>query len=168
MSQIHIRWKETKFITKLFKNSSVNVSYTARNTIGRLLSQHSTPIQNEFDGSGVYQLTCPDCEMKYVGQTGRFSHIRFSEHFRDFKYANRKSRFSQHLLESNHSFGPIDSIMKILHSTNKGKQMDTLQKFHIYKVTCENVKINDKNTSRPNAIFDTIIREEANRRPTNR
>jgi len=45
--------KETKFITKLFKNSSVNVSYTTRNTIGRLLSQRSTPKQNKFDCSGV-------------------------------------------------------------------------------------------------------------------
>ena len=35
--------KETKFITKLLKNSSMNVSYTTRNTIGRLLSQRSIP-----------------------------------------------------------------------------------------------------------------------------
>ena len=63
--------KETKFITKLLKNSSVNVSYTTRNTIARLLSQRSTPKQNKFDCSGVYQLTFPDCNMKYVGQTGR-------------------------------------------------------------------------------------------------
>ena len=116
------------------------MSYITRNTIGRLLSRRSTPKQNKFDGSGVYQLTCPDCEIKYVGQTGRSFRTRFSEHFRDFKYANHKSRFAQHLLENNHSIGPIDSIMKVLHSTNKGKQMDTLEKCHIYKVTCENVK----------------------------
>jgi len=46
--------------------------------------------------------------------------------------------------------------------------MDTLEKFHFYKVTCENVQINDKNTSKPNAIFDMIIREETSRRLTNR
>ena len=62
--------KETKLITKLFKNTSVNVSYTTRNTIGRLPSHQSTPKRNEFDGSGMYQLTGPDCNMKYVGQTG--------------------------------------------------------------------------------------------------
>ena len=47
-------------------------------------------------------------EMEYVGQTGRSFRIRFSEHFRDFKYAYNKSKFAQHLLENNHSIGPID------------------------------------------------------------
>jgi hypothetical protein len=143
--------------------SSVNVSYTTRNTIGKLLSQRSTLNQNKFDGSGVHQLICPNCKMKYMGQTGRSFHTRFAEHFRDFKYANHKSKFAQHLLENNHSIGPIDSIMEVLHTTRKGKLMDTLERFHIYNVTHENIQINDKNTPKPNIIFDTIIREEASR-----
>jgi len=69
MGKIYVCWKGTKFITKLLKNSSVNVSYTTHNTIGKLLSLQSNTNQNKFDGSGVYQLTCPDCKMKYVGQT---------------------------------------------------------------------------------------------------
>jgi hypothetical protein len=106
--------------------------------------------------------------MKYAGQTvGRFR-TRFSEHFRDFKYATQKSRFAQHLLEKGHSIWPIDSIMEILHPTNKGRPMDTIEKFHIYKITCDNIQINDKNTSKPKAIFGPIIREEATRWPTNR
>ena len=146
----------------------MNVSYTTRNTIGRLLSQRPTPKQNKFDCNGLYQLTCPDCMMKYVGQTGGLFRTRFSDHFRDFKYANHKSRFAQHLLENGHSIGPIDSIMEILHPTNKGREMDTLEKFYIYKITCDNIQINDKNTSKTNVIFDTVIREEATRRLTNR
>lgn len=107
--------------------------------------------------------------MKYVGQKiGNSFPIRFSEHFQDFKYTNHKSRFAHHLLQNNHSIGPIDSIMVVLHTTTKGKLMDTLERFHIYKVTRENVQINDKNTSKPNAIFDTIIREEASRQLNNR
>jgi hypothetical protein len=103
-----------------------------------------------------------------VGQTGRSFHTRFSEHFRDFKYANQKSKFAQHLLENNHSIGPIDSIVEVLRSTSKGKLMDTQERFHIYKDTRENIQINDKNKSKPNVIFDTIIREETNRQLTNR
>ena len=160
--------RETKFITKLFKNSSVNVSYTTHNTISKLLSHRPTTNQNKFDGIGVYQLTCPDCKMKYVGQTERSFYTRFHEHFRDFKYANQKSKFAQHLLENNHSIGPIDNIMEVLHHTKKGKLMDTLERFHIYKVTHENIQINDKNKSRPNVIFDKIIQGETNRQPNNR
>jgi hypothetical protein len=51
--------------------------------------------------------------------------------------------------------------MEILHPTNKGREMDTLEKFYIYKIICDNTQINDKNTSKPNAIFDTVIQEEA-------
>jgi hypothetical protein len=61
--------KETKSITKLFKNSIVKISYTTRNTIARLLTEKSKPEESKFEGSGVYQHTCPDCNMKYIGQT---------------------------------------------------------------------------------------------------
>jgi len=57
--------------------------------------------------------------------------------------------------------------MQFLHPTKKVKQMDTVEKFHIYIVTPANVQINDKDTSKPNAVFDTIIRQEANRRFAN-
>ena len=98
--------------------------------------------------------------MKYVGQTGSYFRSRFSEHFRDFKHTNYKSKFAQHLLENDHSIDPLDDIMEVLHTASKGKLMDTLEKFHIYKITLENMQINDKNTSKPNAIFDTLIREK--------
>jgi len=106
--------------------------------------------------------------MEYVGQTGRSFRIRFSEHFRDFQYPNNKLKFAQRLLENNHSIVPIGSIMKVLYSTNKGKFMGTMEKFYIYKATRDNNRINDKNTVKPNVIFDTIVREEARRERTNR
>ena len=138
----------------------MNISYTTHNTIGKLLSLRSHTNQNNFEGSGVCQLTCPDCRMKYVGQTGRSFHTRFQEHFRDYKYANCKSKFAQHLLEHNQSIGPIDNIMEVLHHSKKGKSMDTIERFHIYEITRENIQINDKNTSKPNAIFEMVIRGE--------
>jgi hypothetical protein len=113
--------KETKSITKLFKISVVKISYTTHNTIARLLNEKFKPNENKFEGSGVYQLTCPDCNMKYIGQTDRYSRTRFSEHFRDFKYSTQKSRFAQHLLEYGHAIGPIENIMEIIHPTTKGR-----------------------------------------------
>jgi hypothetical protein len=58
--------------------------------------------------------------------------------------------------------------MEIIHTTNNGRQMDTIEKFHIYKITCDSIQINDKNTSKTNAIFDTVIQEEASRWPAKR
>jgi hypothetical protein len=101
--------------------------------------------------------------MRCVGQTGRPFHFRFKEHFQDFKYAYKKSKFAQHLLENGHSFGRIENIMDILYTTKKGKKMDTLENFYIFKETCNNNQINDRNTVKPNPIFYIIVHEESDR-----
>jgi len=81
---------------------------------------------------------------------------RYSEHFHDYEYNIRISSFATHFLDNNHSIVPINDIMEILHTTNKGPFMDTVEKFHICRETQANNQINDKNTVKPNAIFDTI------------
>jgi hypothetical protein len=130
--------------------------------IGKLLSSKQNPNQNQFEKSGVYQLTCPDRNMKYVEQTGRPIRVRFQEHFRNYKYANNKSKLAQHLVDNNHSTSPIESIMnvRVLYTTNKGRLLDTTERFYIYNETRKSNQINDKNTAKPKVIFETIIREE--------
>jgi hypothetical protein len=64
--------KETRYITKLFKNAPLKVAYTTNNNLGKLLEVQKTGNLNKFEKNGVYQLTCPTCQKKYVGQTGRF------------------------------------------------------------------------------------------------
>jgi hypothetical protein len=68
-----------------------------------------------------------------------------------------------HLLEKKRSIGHVNDTMKVLFTTTKGKLMDTVQKFHIYKETGNNNQINDKNTVKPNAIFDITVRENTTR-----
>ena len=70
---------------------------------------------------------------------GRLFHVRFQEHFRDFKYGNGKSKFAQQLLENRHTIAP----MEVLHIKKKGKIMNTLERFHIYNETKLDNQIND-------------------------
>jgi hypothetical protein len=64
--------KETRFITKLFKHTNLRIAYRTPNTIGKLLRhQHQPNNVDNLNNSGIYQLTCPDCNKKYIGQTGR-------------------------------------------------------------------------------------------------
>ena len=84
--------------------------------------------------------------MKYVGQTGRPLLVRYREHFRDFKFGNGNSKFAQHLIEHKHSIGPTDQIMHTFHFENKGSMLDTLEKYHIYRITNLGIQINDRNT----------------------
>jgi endo-alpha-1,4-polygalactosaminidase (GH114 family) len=45
--------------------------------------------------------------------------------------------------------------MDVLYTTEKGRFMDTVEGFYIYKETRDNNQINDKKQSK-NAIFDAI------------
>ena len=76
---------------------------------------------------------------------------------------NGKSKFAQHLLDNRHSLGPMEDIMEILHIKKKGKMVDTLENFYIYKETRMDNRITDKDTMKQNILFDTIIRINSGR-----
>jgi len=63
---------------------------------------------------GIYQITCSNFNIKYIGQTGRPCHVRFKEHFRDLKYKNGKSKFAQHVVENRQSIDSVEYILEIL------------------------------------------------------
>jgi uncharacterized protein (UPF0335 family) len=116
--------KGIRTITKLFKDTPIRVAYKVNNTISKRLmpKPHNLNLQKRFEKSGIYSLTCPDCDMKYVGQTGVILRKRYNEHLHDFKYSIRKSSFATHLLDNNHSIGPIEKIMEVIQTE---KQEDT-------------------------------------------
>ena len=116
--------------------------------------------------SGVYRLTCPDCQKKYVGQTERSFKKRYKEHFHDFKYNIHRSRFATHLLENKHSMGPINEVMELVYTTSKGKFVDTVERFYIYSETRGNNQINDKNKLNPTLFMTSSVPMIPHRTPT--
>jgi hypothetical protein len=79
--------------------------------------------------------------------------MRFHEHYKDYKYANNKSKFAQHVLDKGHSFSPMTNIMDKIHIEKKGKMLETLEKYYIYRETQNGNQINDKFTFQKNPIF---------------
>jgi hypothetical protein len=155
--------KETRAITKVFKNTRIEVAYSNKNTLEKLLTKKPYPLKDKYENSGIYQLTCPTCNMKYTGQTGRSFTTRFQEHLRDFKHGNGKSSFAQHLLENGHAIGPIEDIMSTIYITNKGSLLDTLEKCYLFREAKIDNQINDKLAVRPNVIFETIVQKDPHR-----
>jgi len=70
--------------------------------------------------------------------------VRFREHYNDYKYANNKSKFAQHVLDEGHTFCPMVDIMDIVHIGKKGRMLDTLEKYYIYRETQNGSQINDR------------------------
>jgi len=62
---------------------------------------------------------------------------------RNFKNGYGKSRFAQHLLENRHAIGTMNDIMGTLFFTNKGRLMDTVECFYIFRET----KLNNQTTN---------------------
>jgi hypothetical protein len=94
-----------------------------------------------------------------MGQTGCNLKNRFKEHLLSFKNNNYTSKFL-HLLETGHAFGKIDDIMEILYYDKKGRHLDTMERYYIYRETMKNNQLNDKHTITCNRIFGTIIKRE--------
>jgi len=149
--------EETLYITNVLKHTDLKIAFRTNNTLENLLKQRG-PIPDKFSSSGVYKLTCPDCQKAYVGRIGRQFYTRYKEHMSAFYLNSRTSNFAQHLQDNGHSFGPIDNIMQVVHPHKKGTHLNTIERFHTHIEHTAGNHLNDEHTIFPNRIFDTLIK----------
>jgi hypothetical protein len=148
--------KETRTITKLFKKSNIHIAFKTNNSLQKQL-QYKKPLENKYNKSGIYQLNCQNCQMKYIGQTGRNFKTRYTEHIKAIQNnQEQKSKFAQHILETQHTYSTIEHTMDILHFQNKGMIMNTLERYHIYQLTKKGTQLNDTYTETYNPIFNIL------------
>jgi len=57
----------------------------------------------------------------------------------------------------------MNEIINVIHFARKGKMLDTLEKFYIYRQTKNGNQINDKLTIQSNLIFETIVQRSIQR-----
>jgi hypothetical protein len=87
------------------------------------------PHKDKYSRSGIYQMKCLDCPLKYVKQTGRTFKTRYKEHIHDIKSNNSNSGYSSHILNTGHTYGTITYTMKIITMGKKEKYLNTLEKY---------------------------------------
>jgi predicted GIY-YIG superfamily endonuclease len=106
----------------------------------------------------VRKLTCPDCNVAYIGQTGRNFNKRYKEHKSVFKTNSHTSNYDKHILEQSHTFGPIHQTMQILQYQDKGTHLNTIERFFIYAEFSKNHHLNDEYSISPNRIFEALLK----------
>jgi hypothetical protein len=161
--QKHEKWakftyigKETKYVTKYFREYNINIAFSTKNTIEKLINRKvKTP--NKFEQCGVYKLNCNSCHKAYIGQTGRNFKTRFKEHIQDIKNNRAKTGFSQHILNTGHEYNTIDNCMSIIKIQNKGKLLNTLEKFYIYKEQKTDNLLNENRMEPYNPIYELLL-----------
>jgi hypothetical protein len=136
-------------IGRKLKKAGFKIAYKNESMLRPLFSGCKDKI-DKWSRSGVYKLSCADCEACYVGQTGRSFKVRINEHIRDWK-KNKKddSNFARHLIEESHHFD-LDNNVEILHFESKGRLLNILEIMEIHKITkntnsiCLNDQLNNR------------------------
>jgi hypothetical protein len=162
----------TNLIPQIIKNQlkkyNITVTFRTNNNIQNVLQTKRN--KNPETCSGIYKIVCDDCDKFYIGQTGRGFKDRYIEHLPKKNIKNIKSSYAQHLIEYNHNYTSFAQNLKPLHYCKKGRFMDAMEEFIIYKASKlqHNELLNDMLSFKSNVFYDTIIRtqqEESRRLP---
>ena len=102
----------------------------------------------------MYKLACIDCDKFYTGQTGK----NFIEWFNEHKPKNKnilemKSTFALNLVDNQHTCKGIQDHLTPIHLCNKGRYMDTIEEFEMYKARI----VKWSNNFKSNVLFDRAI-----------
>ncbi|KAJ8946347.1 hypothetical protein NQ318_004237 [Aromia moschata] len=112
---------------------------------------------NNNEKSGIYEISCKDCDQKYIGQTKRSILTRFKEHMAHLKYGRtEKSCVAQHAFDNNHRID-INNLKLIRNVTNSG-QLDAFESLEIIK--CNN-SMNKDNGPIPTSPLFALINKDS-------
>jgi hypothetical protein len=105
------------------KNHKIIQGHTNKNSVQKaiqnIMKQH--PQTDKHNKSGIYQMKCLECSVKYIGQTGRAFHTRFKEHIQAIRNNNSNSGYSNHILNTRYKYGTTTDTMDIIRTHSKGK-----------------------------------------------
>jgi hypothetical protein len=143
-------------ISNLFKQANIEVTYRTTNRIAKLLRTQPRHNKNDNENSGIYTLRCATCHLTYIGQTGSNLKTRYSEHARHIRSNNPQSAYAQHILQQRHEYGPMQETMTLIHRTNKGRRMDTMEQLLIQKHHQEHRLIPERKPHKYSPLFQLL------------
>jgi hypothetical protein len=69
---------------------------------------------------------------------------------------NGYSEYSNHILNTGHTYKTINDAIDIIRNGRKGRHLNTLEKYHVYKISKTNIQLNDTYNEMQNPIFQEI------------
>lgn len=85
----------------------------------------------------AYSLKCT-----YIGQTGRILNIRYKEQIHAIRNSS-STGYSDHILNTRNTYGTMSDTMDIISRGQKGRYLDTLETYHIYRIGKVNLHMNE-------------------------
>jgi hypothetical protein len=91
-------------------------------------------MQKDLEKSGIYEILCHTCGLRYVGQTLRDLITRFSEHSRYIKTNNPRPAYALHVLNNRHEYGLATNTIRLLQQCSRNKKLIHWESF-LYKTS---------------------------------
>ena len=124
--------KSSYKIGKILSRAGFRAAFYPVTTLRGILSHTKDP-QPSTERSGVYRLSCADCNAVYVGQTGRALKLRVDEHKAFWRRRKKRthddfhgSAFADHLVAAGHSCCHVKGV-RLLHNATKGRRLSHLE-----------------------------------------
>jgi hypothetical protein len=108
------RSAKVRKITNLLKQTDTRITFKSTNTVLQRTTRKNHHTTQNFEQSGIYQLTCKTCQKVYVGQTRRSLTARYREHTRYIKNNDSQSAYALHILQNLHEYGTINDTVTLL------------------------------------------------------
>lgn len=116
---------------------NVNAAYFNNYTLGKLLVNNKVNSkQDALCKSGVYEISCSDCQAIYIGKSKRDIKSRFLEHANYARHNKHASGLASHLIENNHHIETRN--VKLIHSIRGGPILDRFEIVEIKRALAEN------------------------------
>ena len=147
-------------LTEIFKKLNIKIVFRTANKIQKIL--HQTKRTKLESKSGIYKIKCSDYDCAYIGQTGRTFAKRFKEHIPGPNQNTISTNYAKHLDSTKHKGSKLNENLKALHICKKGKIMDALEEYEIYKAFKNNENLlNEQLKFKNNIIYNTAIKLNA-------
>jgi GIY-YIG catalytic domain. len=137
----HGQWNN-ETIRKMDKN--IKIPYKTNNKMNNVISKKIEQF-NKYNRKWVYKLTCTNHNKFYIGRTNRNFNTRFTEHRKDFKHAESKSKFSD---KEGHEMKTIEETMSRIQLENNHWKINMLEEIEILKAASSKYLLNDDITRR--------------------
>ena len=112
-----------KEITSMLDDKVHKFVFQYKNTIKKCICNNQFGRRNNEIEKGVYVINCNDCNLAYVGETGRQFKTRLEEHARAIRYNDSKSALAAHCWNENHHMNFKDSKIVYRESNEKRRRV---------------------------------------------
>lgn len=156
----YIGWNTQK-IKKCFDKYGVKMAIKRSRTVFDLINNKNTEDIPITQKSGVYKIECEDCNMVYIGESGRAVECRMKEHSKGRNVNTTNSLYARHFNETKHKFTDPTENCKIIKIENKVEERKLKEELEILKQRKKdksklmNIKINFENEE----IFYHILKK---------